>query len=359
MSRYFKALNYTLGDEDSRLELALLPDRSKNVVAIAGSGARVLPLLAKDPGRLVCVDILAEQLSLLRLRLALLSDLDRCAFLSFLGYRVGMDAPSRRALFRKLALPSPDRELLAHYFDAIAWGPLIYSGRFERMLLTLHNIVSALTGKAGRDIFDAVDMDEQREYYRSRFPHLRWKAVLALLGNSTVLNSLLYSGDFPRNNLGISTFSRYEEIFRHLFTEIPVRTSFFLQMLFLGRIVHDEGLPPECDVHVYSAARRALPHCEIVIAQSDAIDHVAGLYGVDFVSISDVPSFLPDDRARSFLQRMRASLSPAALVVARGHMRVAHPDQDGFEDVSAAHVDVLACESTGLWKTSIYQRRYD
>lgn len=359
MSRYFKALNYTLGDEDSRLELALLPDRSKSVVAIAGSGGRILPLLAKNPARLVCVDILPEQLSLLRLRLALLAELDRDAFLSFLGYRAGMDAPSRRALFGKLTLPSADREFLTRYFEAIAWGPLVYNGRFERMLLTLHKIVRVLTGKAGRGIFEAANMDEQREYYRSRFPHLRWKAVLALLGNSTVLNSLLYAGDFPRNNLGISTFARYDEIFRHLFTEIPVRTSFFLQMIFLGRVVHEEGFPLECDAQVYAAARRALPHCEIVISQSDAIDHVAGLSGVDFVSISDVPSFLPDDRALDFLQRMRASLSPAALVVARGHMRVARPDQEGFDDVSTAHADVLASESTGLWKTSVYRRRSD
>lgn len=356
MSRYFKALNYTLGDEDTRLELALLPERARQVVAIAGSGGRILPLLAKRPQRLACVDILPQQLSLLRLRLALLGTHDHATFLEFLGYREGMTPAQRRGLFDDLRLGVADREFLAGAFGAIGWGRIVYQGRFERMLRTLHGIVRIATGEAGRGIFETADLDEQRRYYRTRFPHRRWKAVVAVLGNSAVLNSLLYAGDFPRNNLGISAFARYEEIFGHLFEHLPVRESFFLQQIFLGRVVHDVGLPVECDPQIYAAAKAALLDCDVQAIHVDAIEYAASREDVDFVSISDVPSFLPDDRAASFLQEMRSALSPGALVVSRGHMRVAHPRLDGYEDVSAAHADLIAGERTGLWKVNVYRR---
>lgn len=357
MSRYFKALNYTLGDEDSALELALLPERAQNVVAIAGSGGRVLPLLAKRPARLTCVDILPQQLALLRLRLALLTACDRDTFLSFLGYRDDMAPEARRQLFAQLHVDDADREFLGQLFSAIDWQGPVYHGRFERMLLTLHHMTRLLTGRAGRGIFHTADLDAQRAYYHTHFPRRRWKVVLALLGNSAVLNSLLYAGDFPRNNLGISSFVRYKDIFHILFEQMPVRESFFLQQIFLGKVVHEEGLPAECDPQVYAAARQAAQECDIQLRCCDAIDCVAALSGVDFVSISDVPSFLPDNRAHAFLQEMRPALAPNAMVVARGHMRVAHPALEGFEDISHEHADVIARERTGLWKVNIYLHR--
>ena len=46
---YFNQLNYTLGNEDTSLELAILPERVGHVFSVAGSGGRVVPLLAKFP----------------------------------------------------------------------------------------------------------------------------------------------------------------------------------------------------------------------------------------------------------------------------------------------------------------------
>ena len=50
---YFKDnLNYTLSNEDSLIEQKILPEKAENIFVIGGSGARVLPLLAKK--RLSC-----------------------------------------------------------------------------------------------------------------------------------------------------------------------------------------------------------------------------------------------------------------------------------------------------------------
>lgn len=355
MGRYFESLNYSMGDEDSALELALLPPRAAQVVAVAGCGGRVLPLLAKQPQRLVCVDILPQQLALTRLRLALLAHAERETFLQFFGYRDGMGAPARKALLDALALPDADHELLVRLFDAAGWREPIYLGRFERMLQTLHRITRLVTGASARGLFDCADLEEQRRYLATRFPRRRWAAVVALLGNSAVLNSLLYRGEFPRNNLGISSYRRYTQIFEALFTQLPARASFFLQMVFFGKLAYEEGFPVECDATVYAQARQGLQQCAVDVVQSDIVDAIAARRGVDFVSLSDVLSFLPDSAAHEALQRLRPGLAADALIVLRGHLRVVRPDASGFVEVGDHHRPAIAGERTQLWHTHVYQ----
>ena len=54
--KYFNSLNYTIGNEDASLELAVLPEKAQHVFTVAGSGSRIIPLLSKNPLRLTCVD---------------------------------------------------------------------------------------------------------------------------------------------------------------------------------------------------------------------------------------------------------------------------------------------------------------
>ncbi|NBW81737.1 DUF3419 family protein, partial [bacterium] len=68
-SAYFNTLNYSLANEDTALELGILPEQRRHVLSVAGSGARVLPLFAKSPQRLTCVDLSQEQLFLTELRI--------------------------------------------------------------------------------------------------------------------------------------------------------------------------------------------------------------------------------------------------------------------------------------------------
>lgn len=359
MHGYFSSLNYSIGDEDARFELGLLPEGARQVIAVACSGGRVLPLLAKQPKRLVCVDVSPGQLAMTRLRLALLAGLERDDFLLFMGYREGMAAAQRQAVLADLDLPRADRRMLMGMFAAVGWQAPIYAGRFEQMLRRLHKLVHAITGKAGRRIFETGSMEQQRVYYMTRFPQRRWKLAVALLGNAAVLNSLLYRGEFPRNNLGISSFQRYSQIFESLFTRIPAKDSFFLQMIFLGRLVHESGFPVECEGEVYDRAKRGLLGCDIEFVRSDLSDLVERRADVDFVSASDVPSFMPDAPARAFLQRMRPGLAHGAMVVLRGHMRITQPDDAGFVEVTRQYDDAMAQERTQLWRMHVYRRSHD
>ncbi|GMU06217.1 DUF3419 family protein [Corallococcus caeni] len=354
---YFSHLNYSLGDEDSSVELHALPADARHVVAVAGSGGRVVPLLARAPRKLTCVDISDTQLALTELRIAALRQLNHAEYLGLLGYEA-MSIQRRLELLATLPLSGPARTALDPVWKAVQAGErIVYLGRFEGMLRTLSRFVGLFTGQRGRRMFDQPDVAGQRTYLDGGFPKGAWKLVLLLMGNSAVLNSLLYRGDFPKKNLPGSAFRIYWDIFDRLFRTLPVRSSFFLQLVFFGELRYPEGYPIECDADVFLAAQRAARDTDIEYVRGDIIQHVQEQRGVDFVSLSDVPSFLPPERERDFLNAMKPGLAPDALVVTRGHLRVAAPEVQGYEVVSNRYQDAIAQERTQLWRIHLYQRR--
>lgn len=356
MGSYFKHLNYTLGDEDAEVEMHMLAEGCHHVFAIADCGSRILPLLARSPRKLTCVDINSEQLAITRLRIALLRKVDRDQFCSFLGYTDGMTPQARRMLFESLELEVRHRSVLSEMFERIDWGPLVYEGKFERMLITLSKITRTVLGSACEKIFEHRDLQTQADYFRHAFPNLRWRLVLGLLGNSTALNSLLYKGDFPEKNIPKSYLRIYTEIFERLLTQFPARSSFFLQLIFLGRIRYEEGLPIECRPDVYAQAQACVQNTEVQFVEGDVLTVFGATGGdIDYLSLSDVPSFLPDVAATECLQLARPHMREGGLAVIRGHVRLVRPRLKGFADETAIFTELASRETTGLWHINAFR----
>ncbi|HWN68607.1 MAG TPA: DUF3419 family protein [Haliangium sp.] len=355
--RYFSTLNYTLGDEDTSVEWGILPMERAHVACIAGSGGRMLPLLARKPEILTCIDISESQLALTEMRVAALRDLDYEAFVGFLGYPpFCMPPKERESCFRALSLAAPARAILQPMFERAGWPPIIYLGKFEQMLIRFSRIIRLFTGRRGRQLLDCTTLAEQRAYIEQRFPHARWRAVVFLLGNGTVLNTILYKGEFPRKNIPGSASAFYARAFSHLFQYTLARDSFFLQLLFLGALHHPEGNALECRRDIYEQAKQALATTDLRLVRGDFVEVLRAAHRpLDFVAVSDVPSFLPDDRAGSFLQDIRPALNPEAIVVTRGHLRVADPDRTGFRAIESRFDDLVRAETTQLWHIRVYE----
>ena len=68
--KYFNDLNYSLANEDTRLELDLCKTyKPKAILSICGSGGRFLPLLAAGtPKKIVALDLAPQQLHLAEMR---------------------------------------------------------------------------------------------------------------------------------------------------------------------------------------------------------------------------------------------------------------------------------------------------
>ncbi|MEX0914471.1 MAG: DUF3419 family protein, partial [Wenzhouxiangellaceae bacterium] len=244
MGNYFGGLAYSLGDEDSRIERELLPYRASRVLTIAGSGGRVVPLLARAPRRLEAVDISPWQIAFTRFRLAALSTLDSEEYARLLGYgREPLLGELRHKLITALPLLDADRSLIGEVHRAHPETPLIYTGKFEKTLKRFSSIIRAVLGNHILELFEITDLSEQHAFLQSRFPRKRWKLLVGLLGNATFLNAVLYKGEFPKKNRPGSHFRIYSDIFHGLFERVLVRESFFLQMLMLGEVSYSQGFP--------------------------------------------------------------------------------------------------------------------
>ena len=361
MSNYFTELNYSLGDEDSAVEHRLLPGGARRVAAVAGSGGRILPLLAKSPQRLRCFDVVEEQLHLTRLRVESARALELDEFAAFWGYPPAPMTPrERKDCFRGLALPAQAAAMLSSLFERHGWTEIIYLGRFERMFRSLASISRLVTGQAGRGLFDCETVEDQIKYLKSSFPDVRWRLVLFLLANATVLNFLLYRGDLPRKNIPDSTYVNFRRIYDRLFRSVRVKESFMAQFSFFGRLVtRDAGLM-EIDPAIFDSIKRAIHSTQVDYVHGDivgAVGHNKDRY--DFVSLSDVPSFLPPATEALYLRDMRPGLAPGAVVVARGNLRVIRPETCGYQDITDSISELCRREKTQLWHIDAFRRTAD
>jgi S-adenosylmethionine-diacylglycerol 3-amino-3-carboxypropyl transferase len=292
---YLQNLNYTLGDEDSIIEYELLPEKVGHVVAIAGSGSRILPLIAKRPKQITCIDLLDGQLYITELRIQAMKKLDLNKFRAFLGYPPYSITPEeRKRIFDSIDISDDARRYLYRFFSKHKWGEIIYMGKFEKTMSVLSKINVLLSGKRGRDIFKCDNLIEQQAYYKTTFPQSRWNAVLFLLSNTRLLKTLLCKGNLLEKNTERSYYNHFRKLYQSIFNNIWINSSFFAHLWFWGKVVNIEGNPIEVDERIYDLAKSYLGGCTINYLKEDIVKFIAGspVKSIDFVSLSDVPSFI-------------------------------------------------------------------
>lgn len=356
---YFNKLNYTLANEDTSLELGLFPQDMGHLMSVTGSGGRILPLLARSPRKVSCVDVSQEQLYLAELRFESLRALDHEEFLKFWGYPPKPAEPEeRRKLFNRIPLSPAAESFLRPIFENTCWNSILYAGRWERTVGKLAKVNRRITGQKGIGLFSALNRAEHFEYLRDQFPSRSWAVTLTLLGNAGVFNSLLYKGHFPKKNLPGSSFRHYHGAFDRLFAQGPARENYFLQLFFFGRILFAEGCPIECDPKVYAQARKGLEGATIQYLCGNIVEEAEkSSTPIDALSLSDVPSYFSGETERQFLQRIRRGMNPGGTVVIRNYLRAPeNTDRSGFEDVTHLHEDLIRDEKTQMYRVDVLRR---
>ncbi len=356
--RYFHHLNYSLGNEDTSVEYGVLPEEVGRVLCVAGSGSRVLPLVARRPGQVVCVDISPDQLHLTELRVEAARVLTHAEYLQFFGYPPHpADPDQRRRLFDRVALTDATRAYFLDVFDHRDWESILYDGRWERTFGKLAKLNRLLTRSRGRGLFEARTPEEHAAYLRDQFPRTAWLLTLLLLGNPIVFNLMLYKGDFPRKNVPGTPFGFYRRAFDKLFALGPARDNFFLQIVFFGRLEMEEGNPLECRPDVYHDIQQALAATELEYLNGDIIEVAKTSAPFDFVSLSDVPSYFAPPREQSYLQEIYPALNDRARVVVRYYLRKPErADRSGYRDITASFDGPIAREKVGVYDIEVFER---
>lgn len=356
---YFDSLNYTIGNEDTSFELAIMPENTRHVFAVAGSGSRIIPLLSKSPQNITCVDSSSEQLSCSELRVASLKTLEYRDFLAFWGYPSQHLSPSeRRVIFEKLNVSDSAREKTFLFFEKNHWGPLLYAGRWERTFQKLSRLNRWIVGNRGLGIFSCQTKEEQENYLKTIFPQSAWSLSIFLLGNAFIFNSLLYKGNFPQKNIPRSMHAFYTERLSRLFEQDIVRKNYLLQLLFFGKLRFSEGLPLECDREIFLRAKTALQKTQVTYIHGDIIDEVQhNKAPIDFLSLSDIPSYLKPPQEQEFLQEIKNNISSNGIIVNRYYLRVPNNlDTDGYRNITDNFKENIAKEKIQMYSFGIYQK---
>lgn len=364
-SVYFKNLNYTLANEDTRFELALAQKvKARSILTVAGSGGRAWPLLAANPEHLVLIDMSPLQLQLAALRLATVRQLnfrDFCLFWGFPPFRTDENRSARAWLFDQLDLDLATREAFRTIFVAHDFAGLLYAGRWERSMIQVPRLLRRIIGKSYDEIFSFHDMESQQAYFEKALSNAVWltvpRLVLRIFGNAAYFNAFLYRGSFAKKNIPESYYEFYRQAFRRMFSQGLTRENFFLQLCFLGRLEYPEGNPVEAQPDVYSGMQKGLTSCRTTMLEGDFFEKAVSCGSrFDFVSLSDVPSYFSGAREINYLQALKSCLVPGATVVSRCYLRIPEQtDLTGFTDISHEYADLIAAEKVQVYKIFIYR----
>lgn len=357
---YFDDLNYTLGNEDSSLEFSVLPRNTNHVLAIAGSGSRILPLLAKHPKQLTCIDTSSPQLYLTELRIETLKSLEYDEFIAFWGYPPHSLSPvDRKKVFQRLNLSKATHRFINDLFKENKWKSLLYLGKWERTFITLSKINKLITGKKASELFYQKSTNEYFSYLKNSFPHKTLAFVVFILGNASVFNALLYKGHFPKKNIPETMPKFYLKAFYRLFNQGLARNNFFLQLLFFGKLIFPEGNPIECNKRIFLLAKTGVNNAKIIYLRGDIINEITKIVDlIDFISFSDVPSYFTGVVEKNYLQDIYPYLSPHALVAIRYYLHIPEGAiMKGYKDVSKNYSDQINKEKVQMYLIKILSKQ--
>lgn len=362
--KYFKSLNYTMANEDTQCEVDLvLKLRPKTIFAVAGSGGRALPLLAAFPDELVCLDLSHEQLALVELRIALIKDYSYEDYLLFWGYPPYLDDLTnkrRQEIFENLKLSDDKKSFFREIFVNENWGPITYLGKWEKTFQLFSKVPQFLLGsKFINHLFSYESLDEQKDFLNNRFPHLRWKMILRILGNSAVFNALLYKGHFVKKNVPISHYDYYKNAFSRIFNQTLLKANFFAQLCFFGKIIDSKAIPVEGAENNFHAVKEWLQnHTKISLVQDDFFNYFDKTsLNFDYVSLSDVPSYFQGNNERDYLQKIYPHLNSGGIVVVRNYLRIPEgTNLIGFEDVSSNYQSYFEFEKVQMYMVRVYKK---
>lgn len=239
---FFKEIGYSNCWEDPRvLQEALQVGPGDVCFSVTSGGCNTLHLLLHDPAKVVALDFNSNQNALLRLKIAAFQELEYGEMLELLGVR---RSTRRVALYQRLrpVLAAEARAFWDDNPDLLEKG-VLFAGRIERYLLAFGKLMRALYGrKKVRRFFDCASLEEQRTFYDRQIDGPLWRTIFDLFFSRTVMTRAK-----DKEHFRLVDFDNFGRIFRkrteHAFTELPIRTNYFLALILLGHYLDEDCLP--------------------------------------------------------------------------------------------------------------------
>jgi S-adenosylmethionine-diacylglycerol 3-amino-3-carboxypropyl transferase len=245
-----------------RLALAVKP--GETLMTVTSGACNTLTLLLEDPGRIYAVDINPAQSYLLELKCAAVRHLEYDELRAFLGL-----APSHNRLQVYDRLRSDLSEAALRYWNshsgAVRNG-VANAGRYESFTHLFSRFVALTQGKKRIDgFFQCTSLEEQRNYFNTRWNTVQWRLLFKLLANKRMLAKRGLTADYFKFDDGSSSFP--ESFFRrskHGLCEIPIGSNYFIAQYLLGRYWSEEAVPEYLQKANLPVVRQRLDRIKII-----------------------------------------------------------------------------------------------
>lgn len=98
-------------------------------------------------------------------------------FWGYYPYADNNHKSQRKELFSAVTLTPESRDFFSRVFNEIDFDSLLYLGKWERTFAVFAKLNRALLGADFDRILRFDNLDDQVEYYKTKFPMKRWKAL--------------------------------------------------------------------------------------------------------------------------------------------------------------------------------------
>jgi S-adenosylmethionine-diacylglycerol 3-amino-3-carboxypropyl transferase len=296
---------------------ALNVGREETAVVVSSGGCTALSLLAGGAGRVLAVDLNRSQNSLVELKAAAVRRLDRERAVRFLGGSPDTASARWEAYLTLEPLLSPlARRYWRRHGDWVRSG-VIRCGVSERFIRTVIRVVRAAVYPRARvgALLSCQTVDEQREFFRTRWNTRRWRWLFPLLLNRFVFRRTYHPAFYTYAT------ANFPEHFRRMaewtLTEIPVRSNYFLHQMMTDSYPSLEVAPP----YLTSVGHAALADVDrrllVVDGSLEELLRRMPDASVHAFALSNICEWLdPDAIARLFREVVRTA-APGARVVFR------------------------------------------
>lgn len=348
----FSQLNYTLANEDSSCERILVTPHTK-VACMAGSGSRLISLLAACPESICALDSSYQQILMSKFRLELMEQVEWNEYCSILGYPSDLSPTQRTTLFNALIFSPDVSKFLAVQMQRRPDTLPIYWGVWEQSMIKNAQALKNILG-AGfiKDLLDGMTLNQ---ILNSPIKSMRYKLALRMVGQAKFLAKTLSSKQLPQLPGEQDEHKYYDKMIHRAFHSKEFRDNFFLHLLFTGKINSISAAPDEANPEVFRLAKRSLTTTNIQFCQTD-IRTANPLSSFDFVFFSDVFSYLTDKEASDVLTVFAKQMTPQGLIVMRFYRSRPNFVLDDDLDHDSHSQDLVSFEMTGAYEFCVLKR---
>jgi S-adenosylmethionine-diacylglycerol 3-amino-3-carboxypropyl transferase len=304
--------------EDPALEIEALGVQARETaVVVSSGGCTALSLLAHGAGRVISVDLNRSQNHLVELKAAAVRALDVEGSLRFLGGASETGAARWESYLALEPLLSPvARRYWQRQHDWIRAG-VIRCGVSERFIRTVLKAVRAAVYPRARvqGLLACRTLEEQREYFRTRWNTRRWRWLFSLL-----LNRFVFRKTYDPAFYTYATAS-FPAHFRCMaewtLTEIPVGSNYFLHQMLTECYPGEHLAPPYLTSGGHAALGDVHQRLLLVDGPMEELLRRTPDRSVHAFALSNICEWLaPRDVGRLFAEVVRTAV-PGARVVFR------------------------------------------